>query len=105
MGTGGPPPGGPPPGGPNGPPGGLNGPPGRPLRGGPPLGGPPPGGPPPPPYITFPARAFFRFVVLSTRTVRELYGLFHLHLVDPAGQALLPGIMPPHRRLRGPLLG
>jgi hypothetical protein len=42
---------------------------------------------------TFPARAFFRFVVLSTRMVRELYGLFHLHLVDLAGRALLPEIM------------
>jgi hypothetical protein len=42
-------------------------------------------------------RAFFCFVVLSTRMVRELYDLFHLHLVDPAGQVLLPEIMPRRR--------
>jgi hypothetical protein len=42
---------------------------------------------------TFLAQAFFRFVVLSTRMVRELYGLFHLHLVDLAGRALLPEIV------------
>jgi hypothetical protein len=51
---------------------------------------------------TYPARAFFHFVVLSIRTVRELYGLFHLHLVDPVGRVLLPEIVPHRQRLHDP---
>jgi hypothetical protein len=51
---------------------------------------------------TFLVRAFFRLVVLSTRMVRELYGLFHLYLVGLVGRVLLPEIMLRRPRLRDP---
>jgi hypothetical protein len=51
---------------------------------------------------TFLVRAFFRLVVLSTQMVRELCGLFHLHLVDLAGRVLLPEIVPHCHRLHDP---
>jgi hypothetical protein len=51
---------------------------------------------------TFLVRAFFHLVVLSTRMVRELCGLFHLHLVGLAGRVLLPEIVLHRHRLHDP---
>jgi hypothetical protein len=51
---------------------------------------------------TFWGRAFFHFVVVSTRMVCASFLLFRLCLAGLVGRVLLPEIMLRHLRLHGP---